>query len=117
MNNLILKGGNTLSTEEVAYFDGKIPTMNQFSICYWEFIEYFSIQAQPAASYCFTNYNDTNVQCLQLWSNRSAEDLGSKVYSNMIDPNQKINNIAKFRKYKWTFINTTLIFLLYSKNE
>ena len=69
-----------MSTEEVAYFDGKIPTMNQFTICYWEFIEYFSVHFQNDAAYCYTKNNDTVIQCLQLRSQRVAEDLGSTVF-------------------------------------
>ena len=73
-----------MSTEEVAYFDGKIPTMNQFTICYWEFIEYFSVHFQNDAAYCYTKNNDTVIQCLQLRSQRVAEDLGSTVFFNFI---------------------------------
>ena len=68
-----------MSIEEVAYFDGMIPSMNQFSICYWEYLDYFALEFQNVAAYCYTNGHDTVIHCLALWSKRDINTLGSKV--------------------------------------
>ena len=56
-----------LTIDEMVYFNGKIPNMTSFSICYWEFIDFFSVTFQSIAAYCYDKAMDNNVMfyCLQ----------------------------------------------------
>ena len=66
-------------TDQVAYFTGTVPTMTKFSICYWEFSEYFNLKGNYPVSYCFKIYKDQGViHCLAPSSQRNRDSMGSK---------------------------------------
>lgn len=72
------KDSSVLSVDDLAYYNGLIPEMDEFTICYWEFINFFSDKINVPISYCYME--DSSMSCnLQFYSQRNFESMGSKV--------------------------------------
>ena len=56
------------SKDEFAKFNGKIPTLKEFTSCHWERDTYFAISSTNIWSYCYHEINgENNMKCVQLY--------------------------------------------------
>lgn len=55
-----------LTTEEWAEYIDKIPRMEQFTVCHWDKLQYFSADINSIWSYCFIKTYNSSPYCVQL---------------------------------------------------
>ena len=79
---LVIQNDETsFSVDEYAYFNKKIPAMASFTICYWEFIKYFS-QKTTISPFAFCHQGPSSkdrMKCLQMFLKPDITSMGSKV--------------------------------------
>ena len=58
--------GGVVSVEEWAEYLEKIPTLDEFTICHWEYLRHFSEDSMSPWSYCVLKTKDANkIRCTQ----------------------------------------------------
>ena len=62
------------STEEWAEFTGTIPHLDQFTVCHWERLRFFSIR--DTCIWAFCHKKNGFLKCTQIWYNRDVESGG-----------------------------------------
>ena len=79
--NVYLQDGNEFSLEQFAYYNGIIPSMMEFTICYWEYIKYFNLQGVRPFTFCYAIDENAEevLKCTAIWSDRNKKYMGSKV--------------------------------------
>ena len=65
------------TTSEWAQFKGSIPHLNNFTICHWEKLMFFSVRDSCPWAYCY-KYGETfdDHHCTQMWYNRDLDSGG-----------------------------------------
>ena len=72
--------GGDYSTEEWAEFKGTIPHLDEFTVCHWEKLMFFSVRDSCPWAFCYKNTkNHADHHCTQFWYNRDAASGGRYV--------------------------------------
>ena len=75
------KGNSLISTNEVVFYQGQIPTLTKLTICYWEFVRFFGVGKTWPFSYCHEEKESKRILCTQIILNPVLELFSSKVFS------------------------------------
>lgn len=60
-----------VTANDFAFWNGdSIPTLENFSLCYWELMNYVNFKVQNTVAYCYRDYAEGSSQglCVQLYS-------------------------------------------------
>ena len=65
-----------ISKHEWAEFNGEIPHMKAFTVCYWEKLHFFNLKPHSTWNYCTIKDASAELDCIQFWLKRDILSAG-----------------------------------------